>query len=117
MLWWSAAAELGRHVILLEKNPALGGSTAWSVGSVSATCTPHQIAKGIKDSPVHHLEDLERFSGELAWRDNFVLGRVLTDNSPEMFRWLLSTGLVFVGPLPEPVLSIYSDDSLELIRK
>ncbi len=98
----SAAAELGRHVILLEKNPALGGTTAWSVGSVSATCTPHQIAKGIKDNPADHLEDLKRFSGELAWRDNFVLGRVLTDNTPEMFRWLLATGLVFVGPFPEP---------------
>ena len=98
----SAAAELGRHVILLEKNPELGGTTAWSVGSVSATCTPHQIAKGIKDNPADHLEDLKLFSGELAWRDNFVLGRVLTDNTPEMFRWLLSTGLVFVGPLPEP---------------
>jgi len=98
----SAAAELGRRVILLEKNPALGGSTAWSVGSVSATCTPHQIRMGIKDCPEHHLEDLQRFSGDLAGRDNFSLARVLTENTPAMFRWLLATGLEFVGPLPEP---------------
>ena len=98
----SEAARLGRRVVLLEKNPDLGGTTAWSVGSVSATCTPHQIRKGIKDCPEHHLEDLKLFSGELVDRDNFILARVLTENTPEMFRWLLSTGLEFVGPFPEP---------------
>lgn len=97
-----SAAALGRDVILLEKNPQLGGSTAWSVGSVTATCTPHQIKQGIKDNPAHHLEDLRLFAGPLAHRDNFELARVLTDNTPEMFRWLLSTGLEFIGPLPEP---------------
>ena len=98
----SSAAALGREVILLEKNSQPGGSTAWSVGSVSATCTPHQQKKGIKDCPEHHLEDLRLFSGPLAHRDNFELARVLTDNTPEMFHWLLSTGLEFIGPLPEP---------------
>jgi succinate dehydrogenase/fumarate reductase flavoprotein subunit len=98
----SSAAALGRRVILLEKNPRLGGSTAWSVGSVSATCTPHQIKQGIKDYPEHHLEDLKLFAGALAHRDNFDLARVLTANTPEMFRWLMSTGLEFVGPFPEP---------------
>ena len=98
----SSAAALGREVILLEKNPQLGGSTAWSVGSITATCTPHQLKKGIKDYPEHHLEDLRLFAGPLAHRDNFELARVLTDNTPEMFRWLLSTGLEFIGPLPEP---------------
>ena len=98
----SAAAELGRHVILLEKNPQLGGSTALSVGSISATCTPHQIAQGIKDSPQLHFEDMQRFSGVLIHRDNLTLTRVLAENTPAMFRWLLSTGLEFVGPFPEP---------------
>jgi succinate dehydrogenase/fumarate reductase flavoprotein subunit len=98
----SAAAELGRRVVLLEKNAQLGGSTAWSVGSVSATCTPHQICRGIKDYPDHHHEDLKRFAGEFAGRDNFELARILTRDSPEMFRWLLSAGLEFVGPFPEP---------------
>lgn len=98
----SAAADLGRHVILLEKNPELGGSTARAVGSVSATCTPHQIRRGIKDCPEHHFEDLKLFAGALAHRDNFVLARILTGHAPEMFRWLLSTGLEFVGPFPEP---------------
>lgn len=98
----SAAAQLGRKVVLLEKNAAPGGSTALSVGSVTATCTPHQIARGIQDSPEHHFEDLQLFSGAELHRDNLALARVLTRESPEMFRWLLSTGLEFVGPFPEP---------------
>ena len=43
------AATAGRRVVLLEKAPKLGGTTAWSIGSISATATPHQQAKGIKD--------------------------------------------------------------------
>ena len=38
------AASVGRRVILLEKAPKLGGTTAWSIGSISASATPHQIA-------------------------------------------------------------------------
>ncbi len=102
----SAVAELGRRVVLLEKNAELGGSTAWSVGSVSATCTPHQVRAGIKDYPAHHYEDLVQFGvqfgGAFAQRDNVELARLIAEHSPEMFRWLLSTGLEFVGPFPEP---------------
>ncbi len=100
----SAARSAGAEVILLEKNPQLGGSTAWSVGSVTATQTPHQHRAGITDNPQDHLEDLKLFSAtlKLAHRDNFELGRVLCDHSPAMFKWLLSTGLEFIGPYPEP---------------
>ena len=31
------AATLGRRVVLLEKAPQLGGSTRWSIGSITAT--------------------------------------------------------------------------------
>lgn len=96
------AARLGRHTILLEKNPALGGSTAWSVGSISSTNTPHQQAKGIQDTPDDHFEDLETLAGVYANRDNRALRRILVDNSNEMLNWLMSIGLVFVGPNPEP---------------
>ena len=98
----AAAAELGREVVLLEKNANLGGSTAWSVGSISATCTEHQLRKGIKDYPQHHLEDLKLFSGTLADIDDFELGRLLTDNITDTFAWLRSTGLEFIGPMAEP---------------
>ena len=45
------ARAAGRDVLLLEKNPELGGSTAWSIGSVTASQTPHQARKGVVDNP------------------------------------------------------------------
>ena len=100
----SSARSAGVEVILLEKHTQLGGSTAWSVGSVTATQTPHQRKAGIADNPQEHLEDLRKFSAalKLEHRDNFELGRLLCDESPAMFEWLLTTGLEFVGPFPEP---------------
>jgi succinate dehydrogenase/fumarate reductase flavoprotein subunit len=96
------AANAGRKVVLLEKNFELHGSTAWSIGSVSASATPHQIRKGIADRPADHWRDMAEFNGELDARDNADLRRVLADSMPETFRWLLSHGIRFYGPMPEP---------------
>ena len=96
------AARLGRSVVLLEKNPALGGSTAWSVGSMSITNSPHQQRHGIQDTPQAHFEDLELLAGRYAPRDNLRLRRILVDSTTDMFEWLRSLGLIFVGPMPEP---------------
>ncbi|WP_375459939.1 FAD-dependent oxidoreductase [uncultured Enterovirga sp.] len=97
-----AAAEAGAKVLLCEKNPELGGSTAWSVGSVSATGTPHQLARGIRDTPDEHYDDLEILAGRYANRDNRELRRLLVDRTQEMMAWLDSLGIVFVGPNVEP---------------
>ena len=96
------AATLGRDVIVLEKNQAAGGSTSWSVGSVTATRTRHQRRAGIVDSPEDHFEDMNLVSGALAPRDNLVLRRLLVDATTETLEWLQSLGIVFVGPMPEP---------------
>ena len=96
------AAEAGARVVLLEKNDAPGGSTAWSIGSVSASQTPHQRAAGIADTPQAHWEDMPGFAGELAGRDNDALRRVLCEAMPETFQWLLDSGVRFMGPMPEP---------------
>ncbi len=101
----AAAAEAaagGRSVILLEKNAAPGGSTSWSVGSVTATSTALQRRAGIEDSAQAHFEDLGLHAGALAPRDNLTLRRLLADNTTEMLEWLISLGVVFVGPMPEP---------------
>ena len=102
----AAASEAARHgakVLLIEKNAQLGGSTAWSVGSVSATQTRHQHKAGIfDDCPDWHFEDLGKFAGPLAERDNLGLRRILVDESPAMFEWLMQSGLVFLGPASEP---------------
>jgi succinate dehydrogenase/fumarate reductase flavoprotein subunit len=98
----SEAARLGRSVVLLEKNPEPGGTTSWSVGSVSATNTPHQQRAGIRDTPQAHFEDLGKFAGKLAPRDNLALRRILVEHTNETLNWLMSHGVVFVGPMPEP---------------
>src|SRR5262245_10236101 len=84
------ARRLGREVVLIEKNPQLGGSTAWSIGSVSASATPHQLRRGIKDRPEDHWRDMAGFNGALDPRDNPALRRVLADAMPDTFRWLLA---------------------------
>lgn len=96
------AARVGRSVILLEKNTQTGGTTSWSVGSVTATNTPHQRRAGIQDTPQAHFEDLALHAGALASRDNLALRRILADNTTDMLEWLMSLGVVFVGPMPEP---------------
>ncbi len=96
------AREAGRSVVLLEKNPQPGGSTAWSIGSVTSSGTPHQRRRGIVDSPADHWADMPGFAGDLAGRDNDALRRVLCDEIPATFQWLLDSGVRFMGPMPEP---------------
>lgn len=96
------ARGCGRSVVLLEKNPRLGGSTAWSIGSVTSTGTPHQRRRGVADSPADHWADMPGFAGPLAGRDNDALRRILCDEIPATFQWLLDAGVRFMGPMPEP---------------
>lgn len=96
------AARLGRQVILLEKNPCLGGTTSWSIGSISSSCSPLQAKEGIQDTPGAHFEDMALFQGELLPRDNPELRHVLVENVPDTLRQLIDMGVVFFGPMPEP---------------
>lgn len=104
------ARSLGRRVVLLERNAKLGGSTAKSIGSITATNTPHQLRKGIRDCPDDHFEDMARFSAaskrvresRYPISDNTALRRIFVDNVPDTFRWLMAMGVEFYGPLPEP---------------
>ena len=103
------AASLGRRAVLIERNDRLGGSTAKSIGSFTATNTPHQLRKGIRDCPDDHFEDMARFSAaskrvrasRYPIQDNTALRRLFVDNVPETFRWVMSMGVEFYGPLPE----------------
>ena len=96
------ARNCGASVVLLEKNAKLGGSTAWSVGSITSTGTPHQLRAGIRDDPRAHYDDMPLFAGELADRDNDELRRILCDEVPDAFHWLMQLGIRFYGPMPEP---------------
>lgn len=98
-----SAAENGAKTLMIEKNPTLGGTTGWSVGSITTSASPHQRAADIYDTPDDHFADMELFHGErLKGRDNVKLRRLLVDHTPPTFDWLLSLGLIFYGPMPEP---------------
>lgn len=97
-----AAASAGASTLLIEKNPRLGGTTGLSVGSITATGTLWQKARGIVDTPDEHFADMSLFLGDLDSRENMVLRRILVDNVTETLEWLHSIGLNFYGPMPEP---------------
>lgn len=96
------ARDQGAHVLLIEKNTALGGSTAWSIGSVTSSGTRYQKKRGIVDSPEDHWADMPGFAGDLDARDNAPLRRILCEEIPATFQWLLDSGVHFMGPMPEP---------------
>ena len=100
------AARAGARVILLEKNPQLGGTTLRSVGSVTATGTIFQARAGITDSPAAHAEDLMLFNrarlADADARDNPELRRLLVETIPDTMAFLIELGIVFFGPMPEP---------------
>jgi fumarate reductase flavoprotein subunit len=96
------ARVAGATVVLLEKNEKLGGTTAWSVGSITTSDSPHQRRVGVYDTPDDHFRDMPLFAGDIADRDNDELRRILCDDVPDAFRWLLSLGVRFFGPMPEP---------------
>ena len=97
-----SAARHGRKVVLLEKATALGGTTALSVGTICSSSTRLQQRAGIDDCPDSHFEDMAKFAGSLANRDNLELRRILVDNVPETIAILDDLGVEFIGPLPEP---------------
>ena len=100
------AARGGAQVVLLEKNPRLGGTTARSVGSITATQTALQAAASVEDSPDGHFEDLALFARAVGLdpdtKDNLELRRVLVDEAPKTIKFLTDMGVIFFGPMPEP---------------
>jgi fumarate reductase flavoprotein subunit len=95
------AAESGRSVILLEKNPQLGGSTVLAIGSMAAAGTSVQRAKGITDSPVAYLADLAKVTPALEPRNNQALREILAAEAAASIERLKAYGISFYGPSPD----------------
>jgi hypothetical protein len=99
----ASAAEHGARVLLLEKQPELGGSTGMAVGSFTTSRTVYQEKAGIEDSAEDHIEDAAMFAApELEARNNHALRRFFLSHSSESLKWLKGMGIDFHGPSPEP---------------
>jgi fumarate reductase flavoprotein subunit len=89
------AAERGAKVLVLEGSHRIGGTLDRSSGQLSAAGTTLQAAKGIKDTPDLHFEDVNRIAKSTG---NQELVRLAVDNAADTIHWLLSLGW---RPLPE----------------
>lgn len=71
-----SAAEQGCSVLLLEKQPQLGGTTGIAMGSFTANRTPMQRVAGVDDSLEDRVEDAGRFAPDsIEARNNAALRR------------------------------------------
>jgi fumarate reductase flavoprotein subunit len=96
-------AELGGKVLVLEKQPQLGGTTGIAVGTFTASGTSFQKKAGISDDPVAHEEDAGKFaSPEIEARNNHALRQFFLTQAAVTLEWLRELGLTFYGPNPEP---------------
>lgn len=96
------AAQMGARVVVIEKNPALGGTTSMAIGSMSASLSSLQYKAKVYDSHDSHFEDMAKFAGDFVERDNLELRRVYVENSGPTLEWLRNLGIAFFGPMPEP---------------
>ena len=86
------AAEAGADVILVEKEPELGGSSAMSGGMLAFADTDLQRKQGITDSDELLFNDLR----EIGKFDNDeVVVRSYVDRQLEVYAWLCRQGVSF----------------------
>lgn len=98
-----SAAEHGLSVLLLEKQPQLGGTTAIAVGSFTANRTRYQRKAGLDDSVEAHDEDAGKFAPpDIESHNHTTLRRFFLGHAHETLDWLTGMGLAFHGPSPEP---------------
>lgn len=97
------ALEYGARVLVLEKQPQLGGTTGMAIGSFTANGTRMQCEAGIDDNADDHETDAGLFAApEIESACNNELRRYFLGQTAETLEWLRGMGLYFHGPNPEP---------------
>ena len=86
-----SAAEAGaKNIVLLEKNPVVGGQTVIAGGSVTALAHQRQKALGIEDSAEKMAAQTMK-AGD--FRANPELVKTLADNSEAAIKWMEKLGV------------------------
>lgn len=102
------AAEAGRHVVLLEKMPDIGGSSAMSGGCLAFAGTDLQVANGIEDSSDLLASDLL----EVGMHENDpALVNAYAQNQLATYQWLRGHGVAF-----SPVIEASSGQSVPRVH-
>lgn len=83
------AAQRGARVLIIEAASQLGGTLFLSTGQMSAAGTKLQRARGIKDTPQSHYDDIMRISDHSADPE---LVRLAVDHAAPVFDWLTDHG-------------------------
>ena len=105
----AAAAEvarLGCRVLVIEKNPVLGGSTRLSTGLVMGVGSSLQASAGVADSPDVYDAEAAEIIRTQGLTDDPAMRRLLTENSAETVNFLASIGVNFFGPLAFPPFTV-----------
>ncbi len=87
-----AAAQAGKQVLLLEKQPAIGGSTIISGGSFAFAGSDEQKARGIEDTPARLAADLMKVGNQA---NDARLVDTYAAHQAETYRWLKGIGVTF----------------------
>jgi fumarate reductase flavoprotein subunit len=83
------ATLAGANVIVVEKNPFMGGNTNYATGGMNAAATKHQEAQGVEDSVELFYEDT--MAGGHDKNDPELL-KVFTETSASAIDWLEEIG-------------------------
>ena len=86
-----AAHESGlKKVVILEKLPVIGGTSANSGGAIAVSSTDYQRSQGVHDTDERFFDDLMREGGYI---NKPELVKVLIKEVRNQYNWLLSKGL------------------------
>ena len=98
------AAQAGLNVVLLEKQPETGGSSAMSGGCLAFAGTDLQQKEGVEDSPALLFKDLREVG---QFENDEALVQAYVDEQLATYHWLRENGVVF-----SPMLEAASGQSV-----
>ena len=96
------AQHLGANVLLIEKAPILGGTTAMSGGCIWVPNHHHQQRLGVRDTPEEAMTYIRAVSPDGWHNAEEPLWQAFVDESPKMLRFIEETTPIIFNPNYEP---------------